>query len=81
MAAIFSDQDISRLIQERKPLPTDYRTKIQTRPKSGHKERELDVKSVTGEDYRLILLQSISIIRNQIFPLERGGSPGEIFEV
>jgi hypothetical protein len=59
MAAIFSDQDISRLIQERKPLPTDYRTKIQTRPKSGHKERELDVESVAGEDYRLILRQSI----------------------
>jgi len=84
MAAIFSDQDISRLIQERKPLPTDYRTKIQTRPKSGHKERELDVESVAGEDYRLILRQSIfnpldfSVIlayrppnSNQLFRLQR----------
>ena len=84
MAAIFSDQDISRLIQERKPLPTDYRTKIQTRPKSGHKESELDVKSVAGEDYRLILRQSIfnpldfSVIlayrppkSNQLFRLQR----------
>ena len=59
MAAIFSDQDISRLIQERKPLPDDYRTKIQIRPKLGHKERELDIKGSDGGDYRLILRQSI----------------------
>ena len=59
MAAIFSDQDISRLIQERKPLPNDYRTKVQVRPKLGHKERELDIKGADGGDYRLILRQSI----------------------
>jgi hypothetical protein len=59
MAAIFSDRDILRLIQERKPLPQDYGTKIQTRPKSGHKERELDVGGGEGGDYRLILRQSI----------------------
>jgi hypothetical protein len=45
MAAIFSNEDISRLNRERKPLPDDYRTKIQTRPKLGHKERELDIKT------------------------------------
>ncbi|MBS3907198.1 MAG: nucleotidyltransferase domain-containing protein [Syntrophaceae bacterium] len=50
MAAIFSDQDISRLIQERKPLPDDYRTKIQALPKLGHKEREPDIK---GAEKRL----------------------------
>jgi len=84
MAAIFSDEDISRLIQERKPLPEDYRTKIQIRPKLGHKERELDIKGVDGGDYRLILRQSIfnpldfSIIlayrppkSNQLFRLQR----------
>jgi len=60
MAAIFSDQDISRLIQERKTLPDDYRTRIQTRTKWGHKERELDIKGADGGDYRLILRQSIS---------------------
>jgi hypothetical protein len=59
MAAIFSNKDISRLIQERKPLPEDYRTKIQTRPKFGHKERELDIKGVDGGEYRLIFRQSI----------------------
>ena len=50
MAAIFSDQDISRLIQERKPLPDDYRTKIQALPKLGDKEREPDIK---GAEKRL----------------------------
>ena len=59
MAAIFSDKDISRLIQERNPLPDEYRTKIQTRPKLGHKERELDIKGADEGDYRLILRQSI----------------------
>jgi len=84
MAAIFSDQEIYHLIQERKPLPDDYRTKIQIRPKFGHKERELDIKGADGGDYRLILRQSIfnpldfSIIlayrppkSNQLFRLQR----------
>ena len=84
MAAIFSDEEISRLIQERKPLPDDYRTKIQVRPKLGHKERELDIKGADGGEFRLILRQSIfnpldfSIIlahrppkSNQLFRLQR----------
>jgi hypothetical protein len=84
MAAIFSDEDITRLIQERKPLSEDYRTKIQVRPKLGHKERELDIKGADGGDYRLILRQSVpnpldfSIIlayrppkSNQLFRLRR----------
>jgi len=84
MAAIFSDQEIYHLIQERKPLPDDYRTKIQIRPKLGHKERELDIKGADGGDYCLILRQSIfnpldfSIIlayrppkSNQLFRLQR----------
>jgi len=84
MAAIFSDEDISRLIRERKPLPDDYRAKIQIRPKLGHKERELDIKGADGGDYRLILRQSninpldFSIIlayrppkSNQLFRLQR----------
>jgi len=58
MAVIFSDAEILSLINERKPLPTDYRTRIQTRPKRGHKESELDVKGNNGSDFRLILRQS-----------------------
>lgn len=84
MAATFSDEDISRLINEKKSLPSDYRTKIQIRPKSGHKERELDIKGADGGDYRIILRQSnfnpldFSVIvayrppmSNQLFRLRR----------
>lgn len=59
MGAILSDDDIARLVAEKKPLPEDYRTKMQIRPKRGHKERELDVKGVDGSDFRLILRQSV----------------------
>jgi hypothetical protein len=31
------------MIQERKPLPENYRARVQLRDKRGHKERELDV--------------------------------------
>jgi hypothetical protein len=58
MVDIFSDQDIQRLIKEKKPLPKDYRVKIQVRPKRGHKERELDIEGEDGNDFRLILRQS-----------------------
>jgi hypothetical protein len=84
MAIILSDQDISRLTQEKKVLPSDYRTKIEMRPKAGHKERELDIRGEDGNEFRLILRQSIinpldfSIIlayrapkSNQLFRLRR----------
>ena len=58
MVDIFSDQDIQRLIKEKKPLPKDYKVKIQVRPKRGHKERELDIEGEDGNDFRLILRQS-----------------------
>ena len=58
MVDIFSDQDIQRLIKEKKPLPKDYKAKIQVRPKRGHKERELDIEGEDGNDFRLILRQS-----------------------
>lgn len=84
MALILSDKEITDLIQEKKPLPRDYRTKIQLRPKPGHKERELDLKGEKGSEFRLILRQSainpldFSIIlayrppkSNQLFRLRR----------
>ena len=84
MGATLSDDDIARLLGEKKPLPDDYKSKIQIRPKRGHKERELDVKGVNGSDFRLVLRQSVinpldfSIIlvyrppkSNQLFRLRR----------
>ena len=84
MADILSDHDIELLLKEIKPLPEDYRSKIQIRPKRGHKERELDVQGVNGSDFQLILRQSLinpidfSVIlayrppnSNQLFRLRR----------
>jgi hypothetical protein len=58
MAARYSDGDIARLIEERKPLPDDYRSRIQLRPKRGHKEQELNVQGTNGSEFRLILRQN-----------------------
>ena len=58
MAARYSDLDIARLIEERKPLPEDYQSRIQLRPKRGHKEQELDGRGSSGSEFRLILRQS-----------------------
>ncbi|HOE16069.1 MAG TPA: hypothetical protein PLX02_01475 [Syntrophorhabdaceae bacterium] len=52
MAVTLSDNDISRLIQEKKPLPVDFRTKMQIHPKRGHQESELDVKGANGNEFR-----------------------------
>ncbi len=84
MADILSDHDIELLLKEIKPLPEDYRSKTQIRPKRGHKERELDVQEVNGSNFRLILRQSLinpidfSVIlayrppnSNQLFRLRR----------
>ena len=59
MSILFNDQDIARLIQETKPLPSDFQARIQTRPKRGHKERELDLSGSNGSDFRLVLRQSL----------------------
>jgi len=59
MADILSDQEIRDLVKEKKPLPPDYRAKIQVRPKRGHKEREMDLQGEDGNEFRLILRQSV----------------------
>ncbi|MBN1903348.1 hypothetical protein JW926_18665 [Candidatus Sumerlaeota bacterium] len=91
MPAKFSDSEIDRMIKERKPLPDNYRDRVQLREKRGHKERELDVTGENGTQYRIIIRQSnfnpldFSIIlavnaadSNQIFRLRRyNGKHGE----
>ena len=84
MPVKYSDDEIGRMILERKPLPQNYRSCVQLRDKRGHKERELDVTGEDGTQYRLILRQShfnmhdLSIIlavspadSNQLFRLRR----------
>ena len=84
MPAKYSDSEIDQMIEERKPLPDNYHSRIQLKDKRGHKERELDVVGEHGTQYRLILRQSdfnmldFSIIlavnppeTNQLFRLRR----------
>lgn len=59
MAVILADAQIAVLIAEAKPLPDDYRSRVQTRPKRGHRERELGVPGANGSMFRLILRQSL----------------------
>lgn len=54
----FSDSEIARMLEERKPLPGKYHLRVQLREKRGHKEGELDVVGENGTQYRLILRQS-----------------------
>ena len=84
MAVKYSDREIASLIQERKPLPPDWRNRISLRTKRGHKERHLDLVGATGNEFRLILRQNsinqldFSVIlavqvpqSNQLFRLRR----------
>jgi hypothetical protein len=58
MAARLTDSEIAQLIQEPKPLPNDYRARVQVRPKRGHRERELEVREANGGEFVVILRQS-----------------------
>lgn len=58
MATNLTDNEITALLAEPKPLPHDYRSKVKTRPKRGHGERELDIDGADGSKFRLILRQS-----------------------
>lgn len=58
MAAPLSDAEIADLLAEPKPLATDWRERLRTKPKSGHHERELDIIGAAGSEFRLILRQS-----------------------
>ena len=58
MAVNLTDPEIAALIAEVKPLPDNYQQKIQTKPKRGHRERELDLVGANGSGFRLILRES-----------------------
>jgi hypothetical protein len=58
MPALLTDNQIAALLAEAKPLPPDYRSRIQTKPKRGHRERELDVDGAQGNKFLIILRQS-----------------------
>ena len=59
MAMRLTDSEIQSLLGEQKNLPPDYLQRLRTKPKSGHEERELDLKGINGSDFRLILRKSM----------------------
>lgn len=58
MAINLTDTEIAALLAETKVLPDDYRGRMQTRPKRGHREREVEMNGANGSAFRLILRQS-----------------------
>ena len=55
MPALLNDNEISQLLSEQKPLPANYREMLVTRPKRGHRERELTVTGNANHEFRIIL--------------------------
>jgi len=60
MAAKYSEQDIEKLMRERKALPKDYRQHTRIREKRGHKGYDMDIEGENGNHFRIILRQSSS---------------------
>ena len=60
MAVTYTDPEITMLVGDRKPLPADWRRLIRPRPKRGHGENHLDLTGDDGNQFRLILRQSIA---------------------
>ncbi len=58
MAVMFLEHEIESLIQERKLLPPDWRSRIRLKSKRGHDEQHLDLAGDTGGEFRLILRQN-----------------------
>jgi hypothetical protein len=71
MAIQLTDAEIISLLSEPKALPSDYQSRLQLRPKTGHKERELETKGydplanlkkavkILGTDSKLALLEAL----------------------
>jgi hypothetical protein len=55
MSIIYTDQEISQLLHERKVLPAEWPTQVRFRDKRGHKEFDLDVSGESGNEFRVIL--------------------------
>ena len=58
MAITYSDQAIAALLQERKPLPGDWRNRARLKPKRGHSEQQLDLIGDANSEFRIILRRS-----------------------
>ena len=43
MAVTYLDQEVESLVQERKPPPADWHSRIRLKSKRGHQEQQLDL--------------------------------------
>ena len=53
MAIQLSDAEIISLLSEPKALSFDYQSRLQLRAKTGHKERELDIRGASGSEFQI----------------------------
>ena len=63
MPVTYSDQEVERLLLERKPMPSDWSSRVRLRPKRGHQERDLTLSGDVGSEFRLILKREDSLRR------------------
>lgn len=56
MPRVLTDQEIEDLIQEPKPLPSNWQTRLRPRPKTRYQydERQLEIASEAGRQFRVI---------------------------
>lgn len=73
MAVRYTDEEIARLIAERKPMGEDLSSRLSMKEKRGHRERDIEVAGEGGSRFRLILRQSKSNPLN--FSIVLGVSP------
>jgi len=59
MAARFTDAEIAQLLAEPKSLPDGYQARLQLRPRSGHERAELEVRTPSGNRFRILLRQNM----------------------
>lgn len=58
MAITLNDQEIMKLLQEKKPLPKNWQTIFQMKDKKGHKEQEITVPKPDQSLFKIILRQN-----------------------
>lgn len=54
----YTDEEIESLVQERKPLPADWRRHARMVPKRGHLEQHVNITGDAGSKFRIILRES-----------------------
>ena len=58
MPVIYSDSEIATFVAERKPLPHNWRTQLQLKPKRGHDESELVVTGAEQSEFHIFVRRS-----------------------